>query len=119
MAKHIPGQFENRKSLRARNPTQSAVAAKVDKGVERLMFTRFSKENGSNDGGNFFFICRKLQAQMKVITLRTGIDVGKSPPVNKGRSKMLQANLIKRCNSMAIQSQLWTQIAKIHHTGAN
>ena len=61
MAKHIPDQFVNRKSLRVKNPTQSAAATKVDKGIERLMFTRFSKENGSNDGGNFFVFFSLLQ----------------------------------------------------------
>ena len=42
-----------------------------------------------------FLFAEKLHAQMKVITPRTGIGVGKSPPVNKGRLKMSQANFIK------------------------
>ena len=101
-AKHIPGQFENRKSLRVRNPTQSAAAAKVDKSVERLMFTRFSKENGSNGGGNFFvfLFCRKIACTNESSHTSHWNRCRKSPPVNKGRSKILQANLIKRCNNI-------------------
>ena len=57
MAEGIPGQFEkNRRVFEVINPAKSDTTAEVDKDIKRLMFTRFSKGMGSNDGGNFFVL---------------------------------------------------------------
>ena len=79
------------------NSTKSDAAAKVIKGVKILMFTRLSKANGSNDGGTFFDF-----SLLQEIACTNGNNhtshwsqYRKDPPVNKGKSKMLQASLIR------------------------
>ena len=106
-AKHIPGQFENRKSLRVRNPTQSAAAAKVDKSVERLMFTRFSKENGSNGGGNFFvfLFCRKIACTDESSHTSHWNRCRKK---SSGEQRQIK-NIASKSDQKVQQHQLWTQ----------
>ena len=57
MAEGIPGRSEkNQRAFEVINPTKSDTTAELDKGIKGLMFTRFSKGTGSNDGGNFLIL---------------------------------------------------------------